>query len=80
VILAATIAEDGTIANLDVVSTANPLLLPGVLETVKTWRYKPTILDGQPVQVLTTITINSSLGGTAPGSPDPQAPGGANGR
>jgi protein TonB len=59
VILAATIAEDGTIANLDVVSTANPLLLPGVLETVKTWRYKPTILDGQPVQVLTTITINS---------------------
>jgi TonB family protein len=77
VILAATIAEDGTIRNLSVVSAANPQLLPGVLETVRTWRYKPTILNGQAVQVITTITINFALGGAPPVTTGPQTTGGA---
>ncbi len=74
VILAATIAEDGTVRELSVVNSPNPLLVPGVLETVKTWKYKPTLLNNQPVQVITTITINFTLGTAIPGTPDSQAP------
>jgi hypothetical protein len=54
------------IKDLKVISSSNPLLLPGVIETVKTWEYKPTLLNGVSVEVITTITINFT--------PDPQAP------
>jgi protein TonB len=62
VILSATIAEDGTIKDLKVISTSNPLLSTGVLDTVKTWKYKPTLLNKEPVEVITTITVNFTLG------------------
>jgi protein TonB len=62
VILNATIAEDGTIKDLKIITMSNPLLQPGVLETVRTWKYKPTMLNNEPVEVLTTITINFTLG------------------
>ena len=63
VILQATIAEDGTIKDLKVITQSNPLLLQGVIDTVKTWRYRPTLLNNEPVEVITTITVNFSLGG-----------------
>ena len=62
VILQATIAEDGSIKDLKVISSSNPLLLTGVVDTVKTWKYKPTLLNNEPVEVITTITVNFSLG------------------
>jgi protein TonB len=62
VILSATIAEDGTIKDLKVISSSNPLLLTGVLDTVRTWKYKPTLLNKEPVEVITTITVNFTLG------------------
>jgi len=38
------------------------LLLTGVLDTVRTWKYKPTLLNKEPVEVITTITVNFTLG------------------
>jgi protein TonB len=56
----ATISKDGTIEDLKVVS-GPPLLIPAAMEAVKQWKYKPTLLNGDPVEVLTTIDVNFSL-------------------
>ncbi len=56
VVLAATISKAGTIENLRVVS--GPLMLQQVaLDAVKTWRYKPYMLDGLPVEVETSVEV-----------------------
>jgi len=58
--LAAVIAKDGTIQELH--SLGGPALLIGAaMEAVKTWVYKPTMLNGEPVQVETTIDVNFTL-------------------
>ena len=62
VILQAVITEAGDIKQLAIISLSNPLLRTGVEETVKTWKYRPTLLSGEPVEVITTITINFKLG------------------
>ena len=56
----ATIAADGTIKNLDVVS-GHPLLVAAALDAVRQWVYKPTLLNGTPVEVLTVIDVNFTL-------------------
>lgn len=56
VILHAIISRDGTITSLVVVS-GHPLLVGAALDAVKQWRYRPTLLDGEPVEVDTTITV-----------------------
>jgi len=61
VVLQATIGVDGTIQSLRIISETSPLLRTGVIETVKTWKYKPTLLSNEPVEVITTITINFNL-------------------
>jgi len=61
VILQATVAVDGTVKSLSVVSSSSPLLLPGVVDTVKTWRYQPNFANGAPAEFTTTITIPFSL-------------------
>ena len=53
----AVIARDGTIANLQVVSGL-PVLVNAALDAVKQWTYKPTSLNGAPVEVITTIDVN----------------------
>ena len=63
VVLAAVIGKDGAIQNLRVVSTASPLLNQAAVEAVKQWRYRPYILNGEPVEVDTTITVNFTLSG-----------------
>jgi protein TonB len=63
VLLAALIGKDGTIQNLHVVSTASPLLNQAALDAVKQWKYKPYILNGEPVEVDTNITVNFTLSG-----------------
>ena len=40
---------------------APPLLVEEAMRAVKQWRYKPTLLNGEPVEVLTTIDVNFSL-------------------
>ena len=58
--LSAIIAKDGTIQQLSVIS-GHPLLVPSALEAVKQWVYQPTTLNGEPVEVQTTIDVNFTL-------------------
>ena len=62
VVLSALIGKDGSIQNLRVVS-GHPMLTNAALEAVKEWKYKPYILNGEPVEVETTINVNFSLSG-----------------
>lgn len=54
--LRAIIATDGTIQSLQVVS-GDALFYQSALEAVRQWRYRPTVLNGQPVEVDTYITV-----------------------
>ncbi len=56
----ATIAADGTIENLQVVS-GHPILVQSALDAVKRWVYRPTLLNGAPVEVVTTINVDFAL-------------------
>lgn len=60
--IAAVIGKEGTIENLRVVS-GNPMLIRAAFDAVKQWRYRPYILNGEPIEVDTRITVNFSLGG-----------------
>lgn len=51
---------DGSISRLQVLS-GPPLLINAALEAVKQWQYKPTLLNGKPAQIITTIDINFQL-------------------
>ena len=54
--LTAIIAKDGSILRLQVVR-GHPLLAPAAIDAVKQWRYKPYVLNGQPLEVETTVTV-----------------------
>jgi TonB family protein len=56
----ATIGKDGTIQNLDVL-TGEPVLVQAAQDAVKQWIYKPTLLNGNPVEVITQIDVNFTL-------------------
>ena len=58
--LSAIISKDGTIQKLEVIS-GHPLLVPAALEAVKQWVYQPTLLNGEPVEVITQIDVNFTL-------------------
>lgn len=60
VLLEAIIGTDGTIQNLRVI-TGHPLLAPAAEEAVSQWQYRPTMLNGEPVEVVTTISVTFSL-------------------
>jgi len=57
----ATISKEGTIENLKLLPGAPPLLVQAAMDAVKQWRYRPTILNGEPTEVETTIDVNFSL-------------------
>ena len=56
----AVISKGGTIENLQLVS-GHPLLVPAAREAILQWRYKPTLLNGEPVEVITNIVVNFTL-------------------
>ena len=56
VVLHAIIAKDGTVQSLDYVSGPDELK-DSAMEAVKKWRYKPMLLDNQPVEVNTEISV-----------------------
>ncbi len=56
----AIIATDGTIQSLEIVS-GDPMFYQSAIEAVKQWRYRPTILNGQPVEIDTFITVIYTL-------------------
>jgi TonB family protein len=56
----AAIGKDGHILDLEVIN-GDPLLVPSALEAVRQWVYKPTLLNGEPVEVVTQIDVNYTL-------------------
>jgi len=58
--LSAIIGRDGRVQDLKVVK-GHPLLVQAALDAVKNWVYRPTLLNGEPVEVSTTIDVNFTL-------------------
>ncbi|HEV3150235.1 MAG TPA: energy transducer TonB [Acidobacteriaceae bacterium] len=56
VVLAATISRTGTIENLRLLS-GSPILSVAAEDAVRTWRYRPYMLNGEPVEVETTVNV-----------------------
>ncbi|MBM3745757.1 MAG: M56 family metallopeptidase, partial [Acidobacteria bacterium] len=68
------LAKDGTVKEVQLVR-GHPLLVEAALEAVRQWRYEPTLLNGQPVEVVTQVDLNFRLEGAKPGE-EVESPGG----
>lgn len=84
VILKVVINKSGDVETIQLFS-GHPMLAPAAIDAVKQWKYKPYLLNGEPVEVETTVTVNFTLPekrpaegvvGDAPGGIPPDAPGG----
>jgi protein TonB len=62
VVLQAQISKEGNIENLQLIS-GHPMLAPAAIEAVKQWKYKPYLLNGEPVEVDTQVQVNFTLAG-----------------
>jgi len=62
VLLQAEISKTGDIQNLHLIS-GHPMLAPAAIEAVKQWKYKPYLLNGEPVEVETQVQVNFTLNG-----------------
>lgn len=62
VVLQAVISRDGTIEKLQVLS-GHPMLVLAAVDAVRQWRYRPYVLNGEPVEVETQVTVNFVLSG-----------------
>jgi protein TonB len=59
-VLTAIISKTGEIENLALVA-GHPMLVPAAIAAVKQWRYRPYLLNGEPIEVETTITVKFGL-------------------
>jgi TonB family protein len=66
VVLHCVIAKDGTMKEVSYVS-GPPVLMQSAMDAVRQWIYKPTLLNGETVEVDTTVSVVFMLGGTPPG-------------
>ncbi len=62
VVLSALISKDGVMENLHALS-GPPMLVPAAISAVSQWRYRPYILNSEPIEVETRITVNFTLAG-----------------
>lgn len=69
VVFHAIIGENGSVQNLELIS-GSPLLVRSAIDAAKQWHYRPTFLNGEPVEVDTTITVVFTLGGETPSAPE----------
>jgi len=60
VILEVTVGTDGKVKDIKVIRSVK-LLESAAMDAVRTWEFKPTLVNGQAVQVITTIPVNFSL-------------------
>jgi TonB family protein len=65
VILRAHISKSGDVENLQLIS-GHPMLAPAAIEAVKQWKYRPFLLNGEPVKVETNVTVNFTLSDKPP--------------
>lgn len=61
--LRAVISKNGTIGNLSILG-GHAMLVASAIEAVKQWRYRPYLLNGEPIEVETEITVNFMLSGS----------------
>jgi TonB family protein len=62
VLLQAVISKEGVPQSLNVQNAdVNRAFVDAAIDAVKQWRYRPTLLNGEPVEVITTITVNFTL-------------------
>jgi len=62
VVLQATISKTGTIENLRIIN-GPAMLQQAAMDAVKSWRYRPYLLNNEPVEVETTVNVIFTLGG-----------------
>jgi TonB family protein len=61
VVIDTTVSKKGAIEDLHVVKTPDPSLAESALKAVRTWRYRPYLLNGEPVAVQTTVNVTFCL-------------------
>lgn len=61
VVLRAVVSLKGTILSLASVSSPDPQLTEAAINAVREWRYQPSLLNGEPIETATTITVNFQL-------------------
>ncbi len=61
VMLEVSVDEEGNVANVRVIR-GHPLLDQAAIDAVKQWKYSPTLLNGEPVPVIATVTVIFKLG------------------
>jgi TonB family protein len=71
VILRAQISKSGDVENLQLIS-GHPILAPAAIDAVKQWKYRPYLLNGEPIAVETSVTVNFTLS-DKPAAEDPGA-------
>jgi len=59
--LAAAISKEGVPLELRVISSSDDDLSESALEAVGQWRYRPALLNGEPVEIETVVTISCTL-------------------
>jgi TonB family protein len=63
VVMRAVISTTGELLNLEAINAdVDARLVKAALDAVRQWQYQPTLLNGQPVEVVTTITVDFQLG------------------
>jgi len=62
VVLKVQLTKCGDVSNIEMLS-GHPMLVPAAIEAVKQWKYKPYLLDGEPIAVETQVTVNFTLSG-----------------
>jgi TonB family protein len=65
VVLKVEISKSGDVEQIQLVS-GHPMLAPAAIDSVKQWKYKPYLLNGEPVDVETRVTVNFTLADTPP--------------
>jgi protein TonB len=60
VILEVNVDEEGNVINVRVLRS-HPLLEQAAIDAVKQWKYSPTLLNGEPVPVVATVTVEFKL-------------------
>ncbi|HJZ12475.1 MAG TPA: energy transducer TonB, partial [Acidobacteriota bacterium] len=61
VILEAVITKTGTVEEMKILRALHPVLDQAAMNAVKQWKYKPAVLNGRPVKVYFTVTVNFQL-------------------
>ena len=60
VLLDVTIGKDGSVVNTNVLK-GDAMLTPAAVDAVRQWKYQPTLLNSQPIEVVTQVTVNFTL-------------------